>query len=126
MCIPLGFSEREDVLIELYGISCLLFKKFSSDNIIPVLLSLEIHIPIIFTCRRNSSESGWYILKINCEQGIYRSRLKEVILSLFSQFMRSPGVLHPALSPQHKEEMDLLEKVQRGDTELVRHLKHLS
>lgn len=58
VCIPLGFSEREDVLIELYGISSLLLKKFSSNNIIPVLLSREIHTPRIFTCERNSSKSG--------------------------------------------------------------------
>lgn len=58
VCIPLGFSEREDVLIELFVISCLLFKKFSSDNINLVLLSIEIHISRIFTCKRNSSKSG--------------------------------------------------------------------
>lgn len=62
--IPLEFSEREDVLIELYVTSCLLFKKFSSDNIILVLLSIEIHIPMIVTCKRNSSKSGRQILKM--------------------------------------------------------------
>lgn len=51
MCIPLGFSERQDMLIELYGISCLLFKKFSTDNIIPGFLSIEIHIPMILPAK---------------------------------------------------------------------------
>lgn len=36
------------------------------------------------------------------------------------------GVLHPALDPQHKEDMDQLEQVQRRAPKMIRWLEHLS
>ena len=35
----------------------------------------------------------------------------------------SPGVLRPALSPQHKKDMELLEGVQRKATKMIRVLE---
>jgi len=37
-----------------------------------------------------------------------------------------PGVLHPALEPQHRRDMDLLKQVQRRATKMIRGLEHLS
>jgi len=38
----------------------------------------------------------------------------------------SPVVLRPALSPQHRKDMDLLERVQRRATKMIRGLENLS
>ena len=37
-----------------------------------------------------------------------------------------PRVLHPGLGPQHKEDFDLLERVQRRAMRMIRGLEHLS
>ncbi|PKU36006.1 hypothetical protein llap_13688 [Limosa lapponica baueri] len=36
-----------------------------------------------------------------------------------------PGVWHPALESQHRKDMDLLERVQRRATKMIRRLEHL-
>jgi len=36
------------------------------------------------------------------------------------------GVLHPGLGPQHKKDMELLERVQRRATRIIRVPEHLS
>ncbi|GAB0205327.1 hypothetical protein GRJ2_002998300 [Grus japonensis] len=66
----------------------------------------------------------------NCVLGCIRSvtsRSREVILPLYSALVRPPpGVLRPALgAPVHRRDMELLERVQRRATKLIRGLEHL-
>lgn len=54
----------------------------------------------------------------------------EVLLCFLSsnqEIMRPPGrVLHPGLGPQHKQDVKLLERVQRSNTKMLRGREHLS
>jgi len=55
------------------------------------------------------------------------SRLREMILSLYSALVRTHLVSGVQLwSPQHRKDMDLLERVQRRATKMIRMMKHLS
>jgi len=45
---------------------------------------------------------------------------------LFHSCETPPGVLRPALEPQHWKDMDVLEQVQRRDTKVIRGLEYLS
>jgi len=49
------------------------------------------------------------------------SKVREVILPLYP-----PGVLHLALGPLHKKDMELLEQVQSGAPGMIGGLEHLS
>jgi len=64
---------------------------------------------------------------LGCIQSSISSRLREVILPLCSALVR----LHlescvQLWSPQHKQDMELLERVQKKDTKMLKGLEHLS
>ncbi|GAB0203760.1 hypothetical protein GRJ2_002841600 [Grus japonensis] len=64
---------------------------------------------------------------LGCIKRGVTSRSREVILPLYSALVRPPpGVLHPALGAQYRRDMELLERVQRRATKLIRGLEHLS
>ncbi|GAB0206501.1 hypothetical protein GRJ2_003115700 [Grus japonensis] len=65
---------------------------------------------------------------LGCIKRGVTSRSREVILPLYSALVRPPpGVLHPALwGPQYRRDMELLDRVQRRATKLIRGLEHLS
>jgi len=63
--------------------------------------------------------------KDSCIKGIVASRKMEVILPFFSTFMRPHLESRVQFwNPQHKKNMELLERVQRRATKMIRGMEH--
>jgi len=87
-------------------------------------VQLDEKINVIQQCMLTAQKAN---LILGCIKRRVASRLREGILPLYSVLVRPH--LESCLqlwSPQHRKDMDLLERVQRRDTKMIRELKHLS